>query len=50
MAPVVQKEDSTNDQINLHLFVLILIRWIAIYPEDSTIQFLNNQGQVLILI
>ena len=25
---------------------LILIRWIVIYPVDSAIQRLNNQGQV----
>ena len=36
MAPVFQKEDSTNHQINIHLFILILICWRAIYPEDST--------------
>ena len=37
-----------SDQIALHLVqlpLLILIRWIVIYPVDSTIQRLNNRGQ-----
>ena len=29
------------------LVSLILIRWIVIYPVDSTIQRLNNWGQLV---
>ena len=29
----------------MQLFPVILIRWIVIYPLDSVIQLLNNQGQ-----
>ena len=34
----------------VQLVSLILIRWIVIYPVDSTIQRLNNRGQVKIAI
>ena len=43
--PVVQKVDSTIQWIAQLVFVL-LIRWIAIYPVDSAIHVLNNQGLV----
>ena len=49
--PVVEKVDNAANGINLSpvddasVFV-IFIRWIAIYPVDSTIQRLRNLGQV----
>ena len=49
-ASVVQTLDSAIQRINPYpadsLISLILIRWIAIYSVDSTIQRLNNQGQL----
>ena len=42
---VVQTVDSAIHWIT-QLVSIILIRWIAIYPVDSAIQFLNNWGQV----
>ena len=47
---VVQTLDSAIDRIKIYpvdnaMVSLILIRWIVIYPEDSAIQRLNNQGQ-----
>ena len=52
LAPDVQKVDLTlsTGQITIHwimqLIPVILIHWIVIYPVDSTIQHLNNPGQV----
>ena len=49
--PVVKKADSTIHWIEIisiqwivQLVSLILIHWIVIYPLDSAIQLLNNQG------
>ena len=47
---VVQTLDSAIDRIKIYpvdnaMVSLILIRWIVIYPVDSAIQRLNNQGQ-----
>ena len=50
--PIVRKVDNTSHWINLYpldnaiLVSLKLISWIVIYLLDSTIQRLNNQGQV----
>ena len=44
-AAVVQTLDSAIQWI-AQLVSLILICWIVIYPVDSAIQRLNNQGQV----
>ena len=41
----VQKVDSAIQCI-IHLTLLIVIRWIVIYPVDSAIHLLNNWGQV----
>ena len=43
LVPVVQTLDSAIQWIVQSVF-LILIRWIVIYPVDSTIQRLNNRG------
>ena len=50
-ALVVQTSDSAIHRINHYpadsvLISGILIRWIVIYPVDSAIQRLNNQGQM----
>ena len=50
-ASVVQKMDSTIHRINLKpvdcaIGLLLLIRWIAIYPVDIHEQFMNNRGQI----
>ena len=31
-------------------FLLIIIHWIVIYPVDSAIQRLNNQGLIITII
>ena len=51
LAAVVQTLDSAINRIKsiqwiAQLVSLILICWIVIYPVDSAIQRLNNQGQV----
>ena len=43
LAPVVQRVDSTIHWIT-QLVLLVFIPWIAIYPVDSVIHLLNNQG------
>ena len=40
---VVQKMHNAIHWI-MQLISLILIRWIVIYPVDSAVQRLNNQG------
>ena len=46
-AAVVQTLDSAIHRIKIYPMVsLILICWIVIYPVNSAIQRLNNQGQV----
>ena len=54
LALVVQTLDSAIQRVNHYpadnaiiLFPVIRIRWIVIYPVDSTIQRLNNQGQMI---
>ena len=41
---VVRSVDSAIQWIN-QLVLLVFIRWIVIYPVDSVIHLLNNQGQ-----
>ena len=54
-APVVQTLDSAIHRINHYPAdkyygnQYYAIRWIVIYPVDSTIRRLNNQGQINIL-
>ena len=38
--------DQAPVKVDSQFVSLILIRWIAIYPMDSAIHLLNNQGQV----
>ena len=51
VAPVVRRVDSAIHWINLYplkitrLVLLVFMRWIVIYPVDSIIHLLNNQGQ-----
>ena len=44
-APVVRRVDSPIHWI-IQLVLLFFIRWIVIYPVDSTIHRLNNWGQI----
>ena len=46
--PVVQTLDSTTHRISI-MEINYAIRWIEIYPMDSAIQRLNNQGHELML-
>ena len=46
LAPVVEKVKNAIHWI-AQLVSLILIRWIVIYPVDSTIQRLNNRGLII---
>ena len=48
LAPVVQMLDSVIHQIKIHPVdnAIILIHWRVIYPVDSAIQCLSNQGLV----
>ena len=53
LALVVQTLDSAIHRIKIYpvvtqLVSLILIHWIVIYPVDSTIQRLNNRGQMFV--
>ena len=49
LAPVVQKVDSAVHRINHYpvdnTILLILIRWIVIYPVDSATHVLSNRIQ-----
>ena len=45
LVSVVRKVDSAIHWM-AQLVSLILIRWIVIYPVNSTIQLLNNRGQI----